>query len=285
VAHVQDMGTATSITTFTRAAKGFSTESFALSLSRSPMGQWTVDPVASFSQLEALRAACRWAVFGPDAAWQESPGLLLDPVTSYSPLEPRFGVASRLAQLPPGWVHVGCKNDVPKCAAFSGHCGKTYIWIMPSERWAFFDFMLVLHDIATINPDVGVYSQALIVTIARKFPAPNGCVPSAPNSPTTTIEFDEYRVVRPEYRQWIECKLAEARSSGNCVKITENQWMAATYPYTGTRSSTKGASTGQGGSTTIPSLPNPTAAARFGQYPVGQLPPGFFPAPGGLPQP
>jgi hypothetical protein len=249
VTHVQDTGSVNSITTWTRALKGFATESFGLSASRSPIGQWSVDPVASYSQLDALRAACRWAVFGPEAAWNESPGLLLDPAVYYSPQEPRFNVAWRLERLPRNWVHVGRKSDVPKCAAYEAHCGDVYIWVMPQEKWCFSEFILVMHDIATNNPDAGVLSEPLLVTITRTFPIngrPTSCYGASILENPNSLSFVEYRVVRPEYRQRIEEKLAQAHDEGKCVRISEAQWIEATYAYNGNRTSSKAASAGQG---------------------------------------
>jgi len=251
--HLTDTGSVNSITSWTRLLKGFSTESFGLSANRSPEGQWTVDPVSSFSQLDALRAACRWAVFGPDAAWNESPRLLLDPVSDYSPLEPRFGVASRLEKLPPKWLHAGCKSSVPKRAAYKARCGETWIWVMPEEKWCFSEFILILHDIATVDPNVGVYSKPLIVTITREFPItyppvslPGKSESGGAQSPPPKLTFKEFRIVKPEYRQRIEQKLAEVHNYGGTVAISEEQWMEATYSYNGTRTASNAAAAAEG---------------------------------------
>jgi hypothetical protein len=271
--HLQDTGTVTSNTVWTRALEGFATESLSLTASRTPLGQWTVDPVASYVQIEALRAACRWAVFGPEAAWNESPGLLLDPATDYAPLEPHFGVANRLAQLPPNWVHVGHRGDVPKNVVCKAHRSDTWVWVLPTDELFLSEFILILHDIATLNPDAAGYSAPLLVTITRQYPtnlsaadaskssggadktatsngekenggASNGTVRSGSDSNKQSLTFVEYRVVKPEYRRFIESQLAEARSAGGDVNMTEGQWIEATYAYNGNRTAAKAAATG-----------------------------------------
>lgn len=267
--HIQDTGSMTSITSWTRAARGFATESFGMSYNHSPQGQWTVDPVGSFSQLDALRAACRWALLGPQAAWDESPGILLDAATDYSPQHPHFGVADRLSRLPPNWVHIGRKKDVPKCAAYSDCCCDTYIWIMPPEKWCFTEFMLVLHDIATRDPDSGAYSPPLLVTITRTF-TPEICQKPGltVSGGQANIQFVEYRVVRPEWRQWIEFQLAQAYNSDGCVGITEQQWLAATYAYNGTRSSSRASA---GGAPQTPKQQSDFAPASRPPFVVNQF--------------
>jgi hypothetical protein len=295
--HLQDMGTVMSNTTWTRALHGFAMDTFTLSASRAPMGQWTVDPVVAAVQLSALRAACRWVVSGPESAWNESPGLLLDPATDYAPLQPHFGVADKLARLPPNWLHVSSRVEVPKNALYKGHCGETWVWVLPEDEQYFSEFILILHDIATIHPDIAVYSSPLIVIITRQSPAFLNTSVSATTPATTMLSaastdsadsfslsepmptpemlnstlvkskanpntkpndktdsagsqmltYNEYRVVRPEYRQRIECALAAAHNSGSLnAGLTESQWLEATYPFTGSQTAAKVASTGAG---------------------------------------
>ena len=53
-----------------------------------------------------------------------------------------------------GWFSIGTKHDVPKDACYVGHCGKTYVWVMPGNEEALADFALVILDIASYEaPD------------------------------------------------------------------------------------------------------------------------------------
>jgi hypothetical protein len=52
-------------------------------------------------------------------------------------------------KLYPGWYGVGTRSQVPKDACYVGHCGKTYVWVVPGQEAALSDFALVILDIAT----------------------------------------------------------------------------------------------------------------------------------------
>ena len=80
--------------------------------SHSPKAQWTADPCGEYQQLQAVHAACLWALFGPERAEQAYPGVLGDP-TAYLDGKPHFGVEKRLANTRPGWIHYGQLKDVP----------------------------------------------------------------------------------------------------------------------------------------------------------------------------
>jgi hypothetical protein len=50
----------------------------------------------------------------------------------------------------PGWFMVGSRHDVPKDACYVGHCGKTYVWVMPDHVVDLSNFTLAILDIATL---------------------------------------------------------------------------------------------------------------------------------------
>lgn len=52
----------------------------------------------------------------------------------------------------PGWYCVGGKHEVPKNACYVGHCGKTYVWVMPGNMEELSRFTLAVLDIVTVNP-------------------------------------------------------------------------------------------------------------------------------------
>jgi hypothetical protein len=254
---VQDMATGMSTTLWTRAV-GFASETLAVSVSRQPMGSWSLEPVGDNFKLAAVRCACLWAVYGPEVACRECGSLLEDPAVDYSPLEPRFGVADRLRRLRPGWLHVGGPTEVPACARRKGHCKGTWVWVLPEDECSFEEFVLVLHDIATIDI-AAIFSPPLLVTVTRSErtlldsssgqpasppPPPDKLNPLEPPTPPdqdkgTTFQFTEYRVVRPERRAQVEGEIQKAMRNGTKVNLTLQQWLDYTYAYSGTRTNTK----------------------------------------------
>jgi len=152
VTQIQDTLSLSATTLFARSASafGFSQQAIQPLVSRSPKVQWNLAPVADYTQLEALRCACRWVVYGPDEACDECAGILSDPQTDLSP-GPHFGVAARLEKLPHGWLHIS-KGHIPpvgdRCRA---HFGDTWVWVLPEDMPYLNEFMLVLLDISTLN--------------------------------------------------------------------------------------------------------------------------------------
>lgn len=222
--HITDMASGTASTLWTRALGTFSSETLGVSASRSPQLTWTVDTVGDYSRLAALRCACRWMIFGAEDACRDCPGLLDDPQTNYVLNHPQFGVAERLGRLPDGWVGRGRLKDVPLHAAWKAHCKDTWVWVLPQQEWCLSEFILILHDIATIDP-AATYSPPLLVTVTKSVMVPNSKVPS--------LSFDELRVVKPEYRKTIET----AMHNGDA--ITYQEWIDYTNAYNGSRTTAK----------------------------------------------
>jgi hypothetical protein len=57
--------------------------------------------------------------------------------------------------LSPGWYFVGTKKDVPKDACAVGHCGKTYVWVLPEHGEELSRFSLAILNIVTISLQPG----------------------------------------------------------------------------------------------------------------------------------
>jgi hypothetical protein len=131
-------------------ASGFASEAANPQATRTVLENWTLDPIAVPEKLEALRCSCRWVLFGPDHACDDSPGILDTPEQSPTPGR-HFGVSDRLAALPAGWLHVGRLTDVPLGASYKAHAGGTWVWVMPDGLGALSDFSLVFQDIARVN--------------------------------------------------------------------------------------------------------------------------------------
>jgi hypothetical protein len=221
----------------------------------SPKGQWTVDPTVEYQQLEAMQAACLWALFGPEYAAQVYPtGILGDP-QRYLDGKAHFGVEKRLAALRPGWVQRGRLQDVPSCARYKEHKGKTWIWVMPQDSESFAQFTLALQDIATLDPTIIAPPPLLVhltTNVQTSLLDPTG---EAGKPKKLVIGTTETRAVKPEYREMIEKAIqagisVEDDKEGK-VNLTRAQWMDYTEPWPGVR--------GPAGST--PTTPSPAATS------------------------
>ena len=132
------------------ARAGFLSETGTPQLSRSVSENWSLDPLIAPEKIEALRCACRWVLYGPQEACASCPGLLESPDEAPTPGR-HFGVADRLAQLPPGWLHVGGLKDVPLAAPYKAHCDDAWVWVLPDGLEGLADFTLVFQDVARVN--------------------------------------------------------------------------------------------------------------------------------------
>jgi hypothetical protein len=151
LAQITDTGQLTSTTNWQHVigmgANGFASEAANPQLTRQVLQNWSLDPVAAPEKLEAIRCCCRWAIWGPDHACDDCPGILASPEQAPWPGR-HFGVADRLARLPEGWLHVGRNWEIPRSACFKGRCGDTSVWVMPEGMEGLADFTLILQDIA-----------------------------------------------------------------------------------------------------------------------------------------
>jgi hypothetical protein len=203
----------------------------AITASRSPKGLWTVDPAADYERLEAFHAACLWVLFGPERAWAQHPEILGD-AQEYLNQKPHFGVASRLAKLPPGWLRVGNLTDVPVNAYYKSHCGKTWVWVMPDAAESFAQFVLVFQDIATLDLN-NVYSPPLVIQMTT-YGVSNLPDASDPKK-AVTISTTEPRAVKLAYRDYINKAIQASLDTGKPVALTRTQWLEYTEPWTGLR--------------------------------------------------
>lgn len=131
------------------------------SLNRQVAQNWALDPITSPEKLEAIRAACQWAIGGPEHVHPGSMSLLIRPDEAPVGPDRHFGVRERLAQLPQGWLGVGCHKDVPACARYKSHSsGNTWVWVTPEGMKGFTEFALIIQDIARVS----INSQTLFHT-------------------------------------------------------------------------------------------------------------------------
>jgi hypothetical protein len=176
-------------TLWDQAVKGFSKETLAAFGQHNPEMQWTLDPVVSEPQLEAIGYACMWAVYGPPPLGSR-PMEVLQPLTKQDILDCpapgqikrppgyRFGVVDKLACLPCGWVKVGKKHCDSHGALYPTTYKNTTVWITREGLAALSEFTLIVLDIATVDP------KSLAV------PTPTASVAftqAKPTAPTPTV--------------------------------------------------------------------------------------------------
>ena len=164
---VSDTVSGNSVTTLTRvlskpvgSATNISAESNDVMLMRMVRDNWTLDPVVVPEKLRALRLACWWVLFGPEAVTNDYDVYLthyrpknLDPNNSF-PGDPAgfyFDVADRLAKLDRCWLHVTNRKGVPWNAAYQAHCGNIYVWVARENIPQLSEFALVIQGIARVT--------------------------------------------------------------------------------------------------------------------------------------
>lgn len=83
------------------------------SIQRQISQNWVLDPISAPEKLEALRAACQWAIGGPEHVTPYSMSLLIRPDQAPAGSDRHFSVADDLARLPAGWLGIGKHKDIP----------------------------------------------------------------------------------------------------------------------------------------------------------------------------
>jgi hypothetical protein len=161
IANVTNTVSVDTATLWAQAVKGFSQETLTAFGQHNPELQWTLDPVVSEPQLEALGYACMWALYGPpdptSHAMEVLRPLTFDDVSGVpangvkKPPGYHFGVSDQLYRLPQGWVQYGDKKCIPHDAVYSAIYGKTAVWVMKEGLPWLSEFTLVILDISTID--------------------------------------------------------------------------------------------------------------------------------------
>jgi hypothetical protein len=216
-ASLSDTGTATAATAFDReqvrkaiTRAYFQTQTIDLMAQRRVSENWTLDPVTGPERLVAIRAACRWALWGPQALPPED-HRILSAFDESLPLNTEaeylaaagyyFAVATDLDKIPSGWLHVGGLKDVPRHAVFTAHSGHTWVWVCADGMEALSAFTLVVHILSRTAADSVFHpapavrtlvKQGRIVKSGERLDA-NG-VPATPDAPTVkaTVYVDRF---------------------------------------------------------------------------------------------
>jgi plastocyanin len=155
---ITDTGLLTTTSTWLGHPHGLASQALGLTGTHAPQQLWTVSPVADYTQLEAMRAACSWVLSGQDLNTLYGISILRDPEDCLNVEEDslpgyhlHFGVRKRLESLPHGWLRWGQACEVPLDARYKDHCGDKWVWVMPDGMEGLAGFTLVLQDIATLN--------------------------------------------------------------------------------------------------------------------------------------
>jgi hypothetical protein len=209
-ANVTQTISADPVTVVDESVNGFSKQILSVVGTHSPELNWTIAPVVAEPNLEALKYACLWVLRGRPPEGSREMELLREPrpddvygchAGTRSPGF-HFDVARQLDELPPGWLGIGCRRDVPSNACYKAHCCDTYVWVTPDGLAGLSQFTLVVLDIAT------VYPQSLVL------PQPKAKVDlTIPNAPDNSNKITE---------QWQVCQ--EPNASGT-IKISRPSYI------------------------------------------------------------
>ncbi len=151
-----------------------------LSLLFNPSGQrnvtenWSLAPVTDIDNLRRIRCAYQLLVAG---------GTLDSNCIPCQDLIKRFYLGEQDdldCVIPKGWYGVGCKKDVPECACYVGHFGKTYVWVNADGLDGLTRFTMTVIDLATGKP------HAPTKTVVSTY-GPDG---KLQNTQVTTTEID-----------------------------------------------------------------------------------------------
>jgi hypothetical protein len=162
------------------------------SLNRQISQNWALDPITSPEKLEAMRAACQWAIGGEEHVNSDSMSLLIRPDQAPPGPNRHFSVADRLSHLSPGWLQVGKLRNVSPHACYKAHCCDTWVWVMPEGMKELADFTLIIQDIARVS----INSQTLLHLPPTYTPIQFETADTADN-PNSRVKFTLQAVVDP----------------------------------------------------------------------------------------
>jgi hypothetical protein len=165
-------------TLWAQAVNGFSQETLTGFGQLNPELQWTLDPVVSEPQLQAIKYACLWAIIGPPPPGSPEMELLRSltiqdvagcPECKGTRSYPgyHFGVAKQLSELSNDWLHVTKKKNIGNDAIYHATCGDTAVWVTEDGMDELSEFLLVILDIASIDPkslSVQVPTASVVIT-------------------------------------------------------------------------------------------------------------------------
>jgi hypothetical protein len=99
--------------------------------------------------------------FAPGTEAEFVPQMPSDCRTAPDPTGFYFAVADELQILPPNWLHLGKKCNVPHHAAYWARSGDTAVWVMPNNVDKLTKFTLVIQEIARVVITSAYYPQPM----------------------------------------------------------------------------------------------------------------------------
>jgi hypothetical protein len=218
VANVTNTFSADATTIFSNVVNGFAEEVLNAFGTHNPELNWTVDPVVAEPLLEGLRDACVWAIHECPPTDFRATELLREPrredvygclhqADANADVVPHLGVASELASLPPHWLHIGSRWQVPRSACYKSHCGNTYVWVTQDGLAGLSAFTLIVLDIATIDPTKLRLPQVLVkVEITPKAADSAGVASSCSFEPIVQVAAAQQPKSETITEQWYACQ-------------------------------------------------------------------------------
>jgi hypothetical protein len=146
---------------------------FTPNVSRNLSENWSLAPVTDVDNLRRIRCAYQLLIGDETTDCDHC----LDEIKRFYQ-----GEQSDLnCLIPRGWYHVGCQQQVPRCACYVGHCCDTYVWVMPSGVDGLTRFTMTVIDLATGKP------HAPSKTVVRTYKADG----TLDTTQVTTTEVDQ----------------------------------------------------------------------------------------------
>lgn len=124
---------------FAGAHKIFTSGTYGLGASRSVALNWGLAPLNNPDRLKAMKAAYL-TVVDPDRVDPNDASKLAQVIGR----DPSYAITQ-------GWLETGGWWDVPKHAWRVGHCGRTYVWVMPENAEEFTRFVLLTLNLASVQ--------------------------------------------------------------------------------------------------------------------------------------
>ena len=185
----------TRIVSKTTAFTMFAGGSLDMATSRAIKKNWSLDPTIVPEKLYAMRCACWWALYGPDNGMGDSSTL-----SKYDLSKPPglyFDVADRLACIPGGWLHMGCRWDMPSGACYKAHCRDKCVWVEAEGVTGLSQFTLVLQKIARTAYDSANFPPAITKSVVMSTKSDNGGALTSNREVKVTVYIDANGFVTP----------------------------------------------------------------------------------------
>jgi hypothetical protein len=171
-------------------------EVFDLQLQRGVTQNWSLDPISAPEKLRAFRYANWWILSGPSSIGPDGFAML----GQYQPRSPPghyFNVLDALAAIPPGWLQLGTRWDIPSNACYQASADGTCVWVTPDAVAGLTAFTLVLQKIALVPVDSTYFPKPntrkiqLEVSVPAVRHLPNGATQQATADIKMTLNVDE----------------------------------------------------------------------------------------------